>query len=169
MKKILLFTVLLLCVAAVRGQGSGLSSKQTKVAVYVADEGYGLADYVSAAMVDAFVHNSKYMAVERTADFLRAINAEHEYQRTGMVDDEQIARLGKQFGTKLVCVVKVGKMMDKFFMQARLLDVESASIKNTTKAFVFAPEDIEDTCTKVVAQLLGENRDERTIQSAFGY
>ena len=82
---------------------------------------------------------------------------------------EQIARLGKQFGTKYVCVVKIGTLVDKYFMQARLLDVETAGIINTTKALVFTLDDVEDISTKVVTQLLGENRDTRTIQGAFGY
>ncbi len=171
MKNTLLLLILLSCPVLTMGQNARTASSDnpTKVAVYVDDEQIGLADFVSAAMVDAFVHNSGYIALERTDSFLKAINKEHEYQRTGMTDDEQIARLGKQFGTKYVCVVKIGTLVDKYFMQARLLDVETAGIINTTKALVFTLDDVEDISTKVVTQLLGENRDTRTIQGAFGY
>ncbi len=143
-------------------------AQKQKVAVYVIDEQYGLADYVSAAMVDAMVHNSNYMALERTDAFHKAMTKEHEYQRTGNVDESQIASLGMQFGTPLVCVIKIGTVADKYFMQARLLDAETAVVKNSTKAIIFTLEDVENAASKVVTQLLTENHDSRSIQGAFG-
>jgi hypothetical protein len=167
MKKIIILLLALICVSMAFGQTKKQSPQ--KIAVYVTDdEQSGVGSYAAAAMVDAITHNSNYTAVERTAEFLRAINSEHEYQRSGMIADEQIARLGKQFGTKLVCVIKIGTVVNKYFIQARLLEVETASIKNSTKAITFLLDDVEDACTTVITQLLTENQDTRTIHSAFG-
>lgn len=169
MKKILIQIILMLSTMVVSGQNFGIenSDNRINVAVYVIDGDLGMADYVSASVVDALVHNGDYTAVERTAEFLGKINSEQEYQRTGMTEEEQIASLGKQFGAKLVCVVKIGTMTDKYFMQARLLDVETAHITNSTKAFVFSLDDVEMACSEMVSQLLTENSNDRSIQGAF--
>lgn len=163
MKKVIIMLFALLHAFGVLGQ------LQQKVAIYIVEEdSCGLANYVSAAVIDAFVHNSNYAAVERTAEFLKAINTEHDYQRRGMIDEEQIAKLGKQFGTKLVCVVKIGKVVDKYFMQSRLIDVETTNIQNSTKPLIFRLDNTEEVCLRMVTQLLTEDRDSRTIQSVFG-
>ena len=157
----------ILCASTAFGQKSQTQPK--KVAVYVSggeEEGFG--EFVGAYLVDAITYNDGYTAVERTAEFLKALNKEHEYQRSGMVDDEQIAKLGKQFGTKLVCMVKIGNVNDKSFVQARLLEVETATVRNSTKPFLFTLDDLEEVCVSVATQLLTENKDSRTIQSAFG-
>jgi hypothetical protein len=163
MKKLIILSLAIMSASVVFGQ-----SAQQKVAVYVAGgEEEGLNEFIGAYIVDAITHNSAYTAVERTAEFLKGLNSEHDYQRSGMVDDQHIARLGKQFGTKLVCVVKIGKLAEKYFVQARLLDVESATVKNSTKPFTFTLENVESVCVSVATQLLTENKDSRTIQSVF--
>ncbi|MDR1341092.1 MAG: hypothetical protein LBK58_13710, partial [Prevotellaceae bacterium] len=103
MKKIL---VLFLCLCAIAAQGqSGKPAKKTeapkqlKVAVYVTSEDtIKFGGFAGDYLVDAIVRSGKYTAVERTYDFLKELDSEHEYQRTGSVDDEQISKLGKQFG-----------------------------------------------------------------------
>jgi hypothetical protein len=166
MKRIAILILALCALSA--GTTYGQSKPQQKVAVYVTGgEDAGLGEFVGAYLVDAITHNSGYSAVERTAEFLKALNSEHDHQRSGNVDDAQIAKLGKQFGTKLVCVVKIGKIADKQFVQARLLDVETAAVRNSTKPFTFTLDDLEAVCVSVATQLLTENKDSRTIQSVF--
>jgi hypothetical protein len=163
MKRIVILLLAVMSASAVWGQ-----TQKQKVAVYVTGgEEEGLSEFVGAYLVDAITHNSGYTAVERTPEFLKALNMEHEHQRSGHVDDAQIAKLGKQFGTKLVCVVKIGKVGDKQFVQARLIDVETATVRNSTKPFTFSLDDLGDVCVSVATQLLTENKDSRTIQSVF--
>lgn len=90
MKKIISFlTILALTLSAM--------AQKPKVAVYVTgDEDINII--VGNRIVDGLAHNGKYITVERTANFLKALSAEHGYQRSGEVDDSQIAELGKQFG-----------------------------------------------------------------------
>ena len=166
MKKVVFFVLVVLCANTAFGQKSQTQPK--KVAVYITgEEEDGLGEFVAAYLVNAITHNDGYTAVERTAEFLKVLNKEQEYQRTGMVDDEQIAKLGKQFGTKLVCVVKIGNVNDKPFIQARLLEAETATVRNSTKPFLFTLDDLEDVCASVAIQLLTENKNTRSIQSVF--
>ncbi|GHT40486.1 hypothetical protein AGMMS49965_08830 [Bacteroidia bacterium] len=133
----------------------GQESRQ-KVAVYVTGSSdKGTDEFVGAYLVDAIVRSSGYTAVERTSDFLKELNKEQGYQQSGNVDDNQISRLGKQFGVQLVCIAKVGNMGNKQFLSARLIDVETATVKNSTKPFTFSSGGEEKICEAVVNQLLG--------------
>jgi hypothetical protein len=148
--------ILVLVVACV-GLGYGAfaqDSKKQKVAVYVTGaKEEGTNEFVGAYLVDAIVQSSDYIAVERTSDFLKELSKEQGYQQSGAVDDDQISRLGKQFGVQLVCIAKIANMGNKQFVSARLIDVETATVKNSTKPFTFAGSEIETICVNVVTQL----------------
>lgn len=126
MRKVSIFLLAVMCAGVVFGQ-----SKQ-KVAVYVTgDADAGHKKVIGAKMVTAITKDDGYAAVERTADFLNELDKEHIYQRTGAVDDEQIAKLGKQFGVNFVCVADVSKVFESVFISARLINVETALIVAT--------------------------------------
>jgi hypothetical protein len=165
MRKYLIILWIVVTASAVFGQ----NKPQKKVAVYVTGgEKDGWSEFVGAYLVDAITHNSSYSAVERTKDFLKTLNEEYGYQRSDNVDDDQIARLGRQFDSKLVCVVKIGKVANRPFVQARLIDVETATVCNSTKPFLFSLDNMDYVCVSVATQLLTENKNSRTIQSLFG-
>ncbi len=107
-------------------------AQQKKVAVYVTSEENGIDNttkgVIGGELVRAIVKTSNYQAVERTADFLKQISKEQEYQHSGTVDDNQISALGKQFGVDYVCVANVMPFRDKVYIQARLIDVETATV-----------------------------------------
>lgn len=109
---------------------------QTKVAVYVtATETVPkeTKKIIGSEVVAAFVATKEYNAIERTAEFLTEISKEQDYQRGGNVDDSQICELGRQFGVDLVCVTDITKFQDKFYVQARLIDVEKAIVLATAR------------------------------------
>lgn len=109
-------------------------AQQKKVAVYVTGEQTGLNKVLGDQLVSAFADGGKYIAIERTASFLSELGKEHSYQRTGAVDDNEISRLGKQFGVQLVCVADVSEVFGEKYISARLIDVESAEVINTANA-----------------------------------
>jgi hypothetical protein len=160
MKKIL---VLFLSLCAVTAQGqSGKPVKKAeapkplKVAVYVTGEDtIKLSGFAGDYLVDAIVRSGKYTAIERTYDFLKELSNEQEYQRTGSVDDEQISKLGKQFGVSLVCVVKVGSMDSGYYLSARLIDVETATVVKSAKPQTFTVDSLPDACEEITKQLFG--------------
>jgi hypothetical protein len=129
--------------------------QQQKVAVYVTGaEEEGLNEFMGAYLVDAIVNSSNYQAVERTSDFIKELNKEQDYQRTGAVNDNQISELGRQFGVQLVCVAKIGKMGNRQFVSARLIDVETATVKNSTKPVLFVMENIDKSCAAIAVSLI---------------
>ena len=128
MKKIVICTILLVLAYC--------CSAQTKVAVYVTssdDTEKGVLKIIGSELTSAIVATKEYSAVERTSDFLDKIAEEQEFQRTGAVDDSQISALGKQFGVDMVCVVDVIKFKDIYYVNARLIDVEEATVFATSR------------------------------------
>ena len=109
-------------------------AQQKKVAVYVTGENDGINQVLGDQLVAAFAKSGKYVAIERTASFLSELSKEQSYQRTGAVDDNELSRLGKQFGVQLVCVAKISDVFGEKYVSARLIDVESAEVINTSNA-----------------------------------
>lgn len=134
-------------------------TEKPRVAIYTEDDsGENIVEFVGQYLVNAIVKMGQYTAVERTADFLKGINKEQQYQRTGVVEDELIARLGKQFGARFVCMVKIGKSAGQLFISARLIDVETTAVTASTVPIVLNSMGLNDvgaSCQKVVASMFG--------------
>lgn len=109
-------------------------AQQKKVAVYVTGQQSGINKVLGDQLVAAFAKSGKYIAIERTASFLAELGKEQNYQRTGAVDDNELSRLGKQFGVQLVCVADVSDVFGEKYVSSRLIDVESAEVINTSNA-----------------------------------
>lgn len=128
MKKLFLFSVF--------AAFSVVCFAQTKVAVYVTTSDnieMSMRKIIGSQLVSAIVENKRYSAVERTTDFLNQISKEQKYQMSGNVDDNQISELGKQFGVNKVCVADVMVYKSSYYVQARLIDVENATIEATSE------------------------------------
>lgn len=126
MKKLLIILLSALSLTAV--------AQQKKVAVYVTGQQSGINKVLGDQLVAAFAKSGKYIAIERTASFLAELGKEQNYQRTGAVDDNELSRLGKQFGVQLVCVADVSEVFGEKYVSTRLIDVESAEVINTSNA-----------------------------------
>ena len=107
-------------------------AQQQKVAVYVTGQQTDINKVLGDKLVEAFAKSGKYMAIERTSSFLAELSKEQSYQRTGAVDDNEVSRLGKQFGVQLVCVADVSEVFGQKYISARLINVETAEVVNTT-------------------------------------
>lgn len=119
MKKIFtfIFLVVSLCVVA----------QKPKIAIYVVGESQ-LNGTLSDHLIDDIVQSGKFIATERTNDFLSALSKEFEYQQSGFVDEDEISRLGKQFGVNYVCVAAVSDVWSDKYLTARLIDVQNAEV-----------------------------------------
>ena len=106
-------------------------AQQKKVAVYVTGEDAGINKVLGDQLVTAFAKSGRYAAIERTSSFLAELNKEQSYQRSGAVNDNQIARLGVQFGVNYVCVADIAEAFGEKYIAARLINVETAEIENT--------------------------------------
>lgn len=125
MKKLLILLLSVLSLTAF--------AQQKKVAVYVTGND-PINSIMGDHLVDGIAHNGKYIAVERTASFLNELSKEQSYQRTGAVDDNDISRLGKQFGVAYVCVATPFDVWGEKYISARMIDVERAEVIATSSA-----------------------------------
>lgn len=116
-------------------QLSAQASSKKKVAVYVTgamDESY--KKVIGAKMVAKIIASSDFTAVERTSDFLNALQQEQDYSISGEVRDSQIAKIGQKLGVKYVAVADVSEVLDECYIASRLINVETGEIIATTDA-----------------------------------
>ena len=105
-----------------------------KVAVYVTgDAENGYKRVIGSKLVTGITRSENYAAIERTADFLAELTKEQDYQMSGAVSDNQIARLGQQFGVRYVLVADISEVFESMFISARMIDVQTAQIVKSTE------------------------------------
>jgi hypothetical protein len=137
-------------------------AQQKKVAVYVTGTDAGINKVLGDQLVAAFVKSGKYIAIERTTSFLAELSKEQNYQRTGAVDDNELSRLGKQFGVQLVCVADVSEVFGQKYVSARLIDVESAEVVNASNSANKSMNNMEELTA--VANSLAQELTSKTAQ-----
>lgn len=126
MKKILL--LLLVCPLFVMAQ--------VKVAVCVTGTDKlddATKQIIGSELVSGIVTNNNFVAVERTADFLAEIQKEQSMNPSYAPDDQQLREIGKQMGVSLICVANVMSYQDSYYIQARLLNVNTVTIEATAR------------------------------------
>lgn len=139
---------------------SAQTSKQ-KVAVYMTGNNVnaGYKKVIGSKMVSEIAKSKKYIAIERTADFLAALNAETDYQTSGAVSDNQIIKIGQQFGVSYVSVVELTEVFDQLFVSARLINVQTGEIVKSAE--VSGPAESMQQLTelgkKISEDLVGAN------------
>jgi uncharacterized protein (TIGR02145 family) len=166
MKKVI---VLLLAITCVATAAMAQSQSKKKVAVYITGEGNASSKKViGAKLVAAITKADEYAAVERTSDFLRELSKEHDYQRSGNVDDNQIAHLGKQFGVAFVCVAEVSEVYGATFIAARMINVNTGLIIATAERDkeVNGMSDLMEIAEEVAALLLGGSKGGSSMRAA---
>jgi hypothetical protein len=103
--------------------------EKQQVAVYVTgDRSDGERKALGTKMLVALVNSGRYIAIERSDEFLAKIDDEQLKQRSGAVDDNQISHLGKQFGVRYVCVATITQAFGAYQVSARIIDVETAVV-----------------------------------------
>ena len=143
------------------------SPNAKKVAVYVPPIGSGDVDLILGdQMVAGFAASGRYLAIERTQAFLDELNKEYVYQQTGVVDDADLMRLGKQFGVQYVSVIKTSMRLGEYFIAARLLDVERGDVVNSCKKEAISLQSIADVVAvaeEIASELSGSVIAEKKI------
>lgn len=126
MKKIVFF-----CFAIV--YATSLLGQKQSIAIYVSgNSDENIKKVIGAKLVSAITKSSEdYAAVERTADFLAKLREEQNYQVSGNVDDQQITRIGRQFGVNFIVVAEVIEVLGSHFVTARMINVETGLVMAT--------------------------------------
>lgn len=143
-------------------------AQQKKVAVYVTGQESGINKVLGDQLVAGFAQSGKYIAIERTASFLAELGKEQNYQRTGAVDDNELSRLGKQFGVQLVCVADISDVFGQKYISARLIDVESAEVVNTsnTSSQLDSMDELLNVTNKLTKELTSKTVQEKAAEAA---
>lgn len=81
----------------------------------------------------AIVNHTGYEAFTR-AD-IDKLMSEQDFQRTGMVSDDQIKKIGIMSGADYICVSTLNKTKTEFYLEAYLVNVETAKISNPSSQY----------------------------------
>ncbi len=129
MKKFILIVLSLFLTLGVFAQ-----TNPKKVGIYITGEiNINYKKVFVAKLISQITQTDGYIAVERTNEFLSALSHEQDYQISGAVSDNEIARLGAQFGVDYVLVADLSELFDEIFVSARSIDVETAQIVAATE------------------------------------
>ena len=118
---------------------------------------YGVEFQLRAFITDAVNKTPGYEGFDRVD--MSQINKEHNFQRTGMVSDVDIKKLGEMTGASSIVVAEAADYGDgRIIIAAKIINIESGRIENSTKPKVASTEgnEMETACNEIVADLLGK-------------
>ena len=110
---------------------------------------------IRSNLVKAISNMDDYEAFDRVD--LSAIMDEHNFQRTGLVSDNQIKKLGQMTGAQYILIAEGSITNDnKLFIMAKILDVETAKTIITDNVICETKSDkCKKGCNKLVTNLFG--------------
>ena len=94
------------------------------------------------------------------------IMGEQDFQRTGMVNDEQIRRLGEMTGCSSILVAEAVLYDNShIIVTAKILNVETASVENSAPPQIAStsPEELQEACRQLAFKLIGVQDVSNTI------
>ncbi|MCK5404527.1 MAG: hypothetical protein KAI75_04825 [Desulfobulbaceae bacterium] len=132
MKKITLFLVVFAASLFCSLPSFAESFQKTKIAVIdfeLQGEGFETADMgsiVAEWFITALVKDGRFEVIER--GLLKKILDEQKLGMSGVVDEQSATKIGKLLGVKVIISGSVMKLGEQTEVNARIIDVESASI-----------------------------------------
>lgn len=116
---------------------------------------YGMELMLRAALSDAVTRTPGYEGYDRVD--LKSITGEQSFQRTGMVSDSDIKKIGVMTGAQFVLVAEAAQLdQSHIIITAKILDVETARLTNTAFEMMgTASDEMKEGCGKLAAALLG--------------
>jgi tetratricopeptide (TPR) repeat protein len=146
------------------------ASKQS-VAVYMVGKEpsalNGAQKVLGSELAKALTKSNSYSAVDRSQQTIEQIAVEQIYQRSGAVDDDQIKKLGMQIGVNFLCVAEISEVMKSYFLEARLVNVETAEVSSVASMHgnMTNADDVVRIAQAVARQLIPSTGEE--IESVF--
>jgi uncharacterized protein (TIGR02145 family) len=121
-------------------------------------------------MLSALVNSGRYQAVERSEEFLRKLDAEHVKQRSGAINDDQIKKLGNQFGVDFVCIADVTAALGSYQVSARIVNVETAGVvaMGDANSPLKSLDELTDASNKIVDMMFGAKKQAEQAQAGGG-
>lgn len=160
MKRLSLFVMMCFICLPLKGiaqEYSAQSVKRVAVMDIIDEDGEftkGMKRIVRGHLTDAFTRTPGYEGYSRVD--ISAIMSEHDFQRSGLVDPNQIKKLGEMTGAAYVVILELVKL-DEYNISyiAQILDVETGRIANS--GTLHGKNDVADyqsSCKSVARKLL---------------
>jgi len=129
-----------------------------KIAVYATGaEEQGTNKALETHMLTALVNSGQYQAVERSEEFLAQLATERSKQRSGAIDNNQMKKLGKQFGVDFICIADITPALGSNMVSARIVNVETAEV--AAVGYADSPlkvlPDLADASLRIVEMMFG--------------
>ena len=134
---------------------------QTSVAVYVTSSD-GVSPetkrILGSELVSAITRTNKYVAVERTDEFLAQVAQE---QGNYEIDDAALYNLGRKFGASNVCVADITKFGNEYYIVARLLDIKTSKVWRTSRKYsrLASLKELVETSESLADELFGNTKE----------
>ena len=138
-----------------------LTAQTKKVAILETVDKEGNVPYAVRLMLRT---NLTY-AISNTPGFegfdrvdMASIMGEQNFQRTGMVSDDQIRRLGEMTGCSSILVAEAALYDNShIIVTAKILNVETASVENSAPPQIAStnPEQMQNACAQLATKLIG--------------
>lgn len=128
---------------------------------------YGILFQVRSSLTFAISSHAGYEGYDRVD--MTAITGEQSFQRTGMVSDEQIKRVGEMTGAAYVLIAEAAQYDDQnIIMAAKILDVETGGVVSSTPPAVESkePTKMAEACIRISKILVGEKSNARQTTSS---
>lgn len=154
MKKLYLITLLLMAFA----MAATAQNKKIAILETVDKKGnvpYGVCLQLRSNLTYAISSTPGYEGYDRVD--MASIMGEHDFQRTGLVSDEQIRRLGEMTGCSSILVAEAAVYdASHIIITAKILGVETASVESSVPPIISStdPEKMQKACEEAASKLL---------------
>ena len=155
-----IFLMLLLAVGIIPVCGQNTTTKRVAILEIVdKDEqiSYGVKLMIRSNLAEAITATPGYEGYDRVD--ISSIMSEHNFQRTGLVSDADIKRLGEMTGAQYILVTEVVRLDEQnLYIAAKILNVESARIdKAMNVQTTIDATDIQQMSKVMAEELFSEN------------
>ena len=142
---------------------------QNKVAIYVTGgNDAGINKVLADKLVESFVKSGKYTAIERSNSFLSELSKEQKFKDTGKFNDNDLISIAKTLDVDLVCIAEVSEVLGEKYVSARLINVETTEIINTSNSgntIIKTIPDLNFVSEKLASELSGKTGKEQYKQA----
>lgn len=155
-----IFLMLLLAVGIIPVCGQNATTKRVAILEIVdKDEqiSYGVKLMIRSNLAEAITATPGYEGYDRVD--ISSIMSEHNFQRTGLVSDADIKRLGEMTGAQYILVTEVVRLDEQnLYIAAKILNVESARIDRAMNVqTTIDATDIQRMSKVMAEELFSEN------------
>ena len=166
MKKLFIFLLSALSLTAAAQDAKKVAILET--VDKAGDVPYGVKLQVRMNLTYAISNTPGYEGYDRVD--MSSIMGEQNFQRTGMVSDAQIKKLGEMTGAQYVLIAEAALYdAQNIIITAKVLDVETGGVANSAPPS-FAnknPEKMQEACVKLAQKLLGGQSSSTTSYSSY--